>query len=216
MNYAINLNRITMADYKEHLLSIELLPSRRVLLDSIDQRFSAITASGLNDIGAFLQAVSTPKKLSDLSQKTFVGEDYLKILKREIGSLVPKNVALAEFDMLTPNTVETLKSAGLRTSKDYYEAYPDIDGSEIRNNDSERLYRLCDLVRINGIGALAAKMFLEAGYASVADIASGNPEEMVKKVNTLNADKHDYDGQPLGLKDMTFCIVHAKMLMKYS
>ncbi len=216
MNYSINLSRLTVMEYEHHLKSIDLLPSRRVLLDSIAQRFSAIKDSGVNNAGAFMQAVSTPKKLADLSKKTSVGEDYLKILKREIGSLVPKSVALSEFDMLTPEPVEKLKAAGLRSSKDFFEAYPDIDAAILGKQDSDRLYHLCGLVRINGIGALAARMFFEAGYVSVADVALGSPEDMANRVNALNDEKHYYDGQPLGVKDMTFCIVHAKFLLKYS
>lgn len=215
MNYSFDLSRLTVMDYKEYLKSIDLLPSRRVLLDAIDERFSAIKKSGILDIGIFMQSVSTPKKLLDVSQKTLVSEDYLKILKREIGGLLPKSLALSEFDMLTPESAEKLKAVGLRNSRDFFEAYPNIDTAIINKQEGERLFHLCGLVRINGIGALAAKMFLEAGYATVADVASADPETMAQKVNALNDEKHYYAGQKLGIKDMTFCIIHARLLLRY-
>ncbi len=216
MGYSVNLNRLSVKAYKDHLLSIELLPSRRVLLDAIDRHFSAISDCGIDDIGAFMQAVSTPKKLSDLSRKASISEDYLKILKREIGGLLPKSIALSEFDMLTSDMLEELKSAGMRSSKDFYEAYSHSGVSGLTKEDCDRLFALCGLVRINGIGALAAKIFFEAGYVSAADIASADPQSMADKFNALNDEKHYYDGQRLGIKDMTFCIVHAKMLEQYS
>ncbi len=214
--YSINLSRLSLKAYKDHLLSIDLLPSRRVLLDSIDANISAIADRGIDDIGALIQVVSTPKKLSALSQLTSISEDYLKVLKREIGSLQPKSIPLSEFDMLSSDQLEKLKNAGLRSSKDLFEVYPDIDESTIDKNSGEKLYALCGLVRINGIGALAAKILFEAGYTSVADIASGDAQDMAEKFNAINDEKNYYDGQRLGTKDMTYCIVHAKMLVQYS
>lgn len=38
MNYYFDLSRLTVMDYKEYLKSIDLLPSRRVLLDTLDER----------------------------------------------------------------------------------------------------------------------------------------------------------------------------------
>lgn len=214
--YSINLSRLSLKAYKDHLLSIDLLPSRRVLLDSIDANISAIADRGIDDIGELIQVVSTPKKLSALSQLTSISEDYLKVLKREIGGLQPKNVPLSEFDMLSADQLEKLKNAGLRSSKDLFEAYPNIDESILEKMTCDKLYALCALVRINGIGALAAKIFFEAGYTSTADIASGDAQTMADKFNAINDAKQYYDGMRLGRKDMTFCIIHAKMLGQYS
>lgn len=216
MDYSVKLNRLSVNAYKDHLKSIDLLPSRRVLLESIDRHFASIIQNGIEDIGTLMLTVSTSKKLSALSKKTSISEDYLKILKREIGGLIPKSVSLTEFDMLTPVTIENLKNMGIRSSKDYFEVYPNISEATLNHEECNRLFALCGLVRINGIGALAAKLFVEAGYVSAADIASADPLDMADKVNAINKRKQYYDGQRLGVKDMTFCIVHAKMLIQYS
>lgn len=212
MRYEPDLSGLSVNEYKNHLKSIELLPSRKVLLESIEENFSAIQENGISNMQALMKAISTPAKLTAFSQKSHINLDYLKILKREIGSLAPNTVPLSEFDMLSAEAVQKLNSNGLRNSKDFFEAYPDIEKSACELADCKRLFRLCGLVRINGIGALAAKIFLEAGYASADDIASGNAKDMVEKINAVNSAKHYYDGN-LGLKDMTFCITHATMLM---
>jgi len=215
MSYAPNLSRLTIEDYKGHLKSIDLLPSRRMLLDSIDENFSAVIGCGISDVHALMKEISTPAKITAFSKRTCINFDYLKILKREIGSLMPKNVPLIEFDIVSPEAAQSLKSAGFYNSKNFFEAYPDITKPICERIDCEKLYQLCDLVRINGIGPLAAKLFLEAGYKSAEDIASANADDMVKKINDINTKKHYYDGQ-LGVKDMTFCIVHADMIKRYA
>lgn len=216
MGYSIDLSSLSIQNYKEHLLSIDLLPSRRILLDAIDARFSAIAECGIKNLRALMQALSTPSKMADFCSNTHIPQEYLTILKREIGSLVPKSVALTEFDMLSQEAADTLRSAGYRNSKDFFEAYPYIDESVRTTTECDKLYQLCGLVRVNGIGALAAKIFFEAGYATVDDIASAHPKVMAEKVNEVNSVKKYYDGQRLGIKDMSFCIVHAKMLQRYS
>ena len=49
---------------------------------------------------------------------------------------------------------------------------------------AQELYMLCDLVRINGVGAAAAKSFLDAGYKSVSDVANTTAEEISPERNS--------------------------------
>ncbi|HQB81021.1 MAG TPA: helix-hairpin-helix domain-containing protein [Bacillota bacterium] len=74
---------------------------------------------------------------------------------------------------------------------------------------------LCDLVRINGVGPLAARAFYEAGYQSSAEIAAADAEAMLVKVSEVNA-IHGYYKARLGVKDMQFCIDFALLLQKYA
>jgi len=70
----------------------------------------------------------------------------------------------------------------------------------------------CDLVRINGVGAVAAKSFLDAGYKSISDIANTNSDEMLVGVSAVNDIKHYYKAK-LDTKDMQFCIDFARIIM---
>lgn len=92
--------------------------------------------------------------------------------------------------------ISTLTNKGTKTSKDYFEN---------SCKDSEELYCLCDLVRINGVGAVAAKAFYDAGYKSVSDVADAEAGAMLEKVTDINKQKQYYKAN-LGLKDMQFCI----------
>lgn len=96
------------------------------------------------------------------------------ILKREIGSLEQKPVPLSGFPVIDPSLITKLGGAGLKTSKEYWETKQDL---------SDEQFCLCDLVRINGVGPVAARTFYEAGYRSVSDVAAADAAIMLKKVS---------------------------------
>ena len=77
------------------------------------------------------------------------------------------------------------------------------------------MFCLCDLVRINGVGPLAARAFYEAGYQSALDVSEADPQEMLEKVSEVN-EIHRYYKARLGIKDMQFCIDFARLLKKYA
>lgn len=80
---------------------------------------------------------------------------------------------------------------------------------------SDELFCLCDLVRINGVGPIAARAFHEAGYRSASDVAAADAAVMLEKVSAVNEAQHDYKAK-LGLKDMLFCIDFALLLNQYA
>ena len=80
---------------------------------------------------------------------------------------------------------------------------------------SDELFCLCDLVRINGVGPVAARAFYEAGYHSASEVAAAYAEDMLEKVSAVNETHHYYKAK-LGIKDMQFCIDFALLLNKYA
>ena len=79
----------------------------------------------------------------------------------------------------------------------------------------DELFCLCDLVRINGVGPIAARAFYEAGYQSASDVATADATDMLKKVSAVNEAHHYYKAK-LSIKDMQFCIDFALLLNKYA
>ena len=69
-------------------------------------------------------------------------------------------------------------------------------------------------MRINGVGAVAARAFYEAGYKTISDIAKAPAEEMLAKVTAVNNAKQYYKAK-LGVKDMQFCIDFAGLIMGF-
>jgi hypothetical protein len=205
MRYAIDLGRIPLDTYRELLKRQTLLPSRRLLLDAIDERFSQIQSQGVGTVAQLLAALSSPTKIEDFAGQSEVPNAYLAVLRREAGTLKQKPVPLSAFPDTDRAEIDALERQGVKTSKDYWERCP-ADGM---------LYALCDLARVNGIGPSAAAMFCAAGYRSAADIANADIGAIFKSISAVNADKRYYAGN-LGEKDLRFCIDAAQVLLRFS
>ena len=205
MGYTLPLERISLSDYQQLLQKQNLLPGRRMLLEQLDARFAALATLGLSTVLQLKAALSSPVKLAALSAKTGIPEEYLTILRRGLGSLEQKPVPLSDFPACDPVRIRVLAEAGIRTSQDYWE----------RGATQDELFALCDLVRINGVGAVAARVFYEAGFGSVAAVANANAADMLQRVSVVN-EKEGYYKAKLGEKDMQFCIDYAKLLELYN
>jgi hypothetical protein len=220
MGYCIELKNISLAEYKEVLKNQNLLPGRRILQDNIDGKFEILFACGIKNLDELHKNMNTPQKLSAFSVKSGLSADYLTILKREIGSLIQKPVLIADFPGLPPDIKIKLSENGITKSNDLYElsnGFKDekvvcnktgISGSEVNE-----LFCLCDLVRINGVGAVFARILLEAGYKNAGAVAGADAEEMLTRISGIN-DKKQYTKAKLGKKDMQFCIDFARIMLK--
>ena len=204
MDYCLNLSRISLTDYRDLLKQQNLLPGRRMLLDGIDAHFSALAAQNLATLAELRQRLSTPQKLAALALATGISEEYLTILKRESGSLEQKPILLSAFPGIEPHVVAQWNAKGYTNSREVFE----------RGDQTDELFSLCDLARINGVGAVAARAFYEAGFSSVQDVAKAKATDMLQRVSAINAEKQYYKAS-LGEKDMQFCIDFARLLERY-
>lgn len=215
MGYLINLSKVSIFRYKHILENQNLLPGRKILHQNIVSNFDAIKSCNINNLSELIFALSTAQKINSFSEKSGLSKDYLTILKREINSIQPKAVLLKGFSGLEEKTFQALADAGIKTSRDYYEIF-EAENNKIKQiiqcqDKAQELFCLCNLVRINGVGAVAAKSFYDAGYKSVYDIANAVAEDMLIKVSKINDVKHYYKAK-LGVKDMQFCIDFAKLI----
>ncbi len=204
MPYNLDLSNLSIQEYKGLLKRQNLLPGRRMLWQNIDHNFEVIEKQGIVNIAQLKKQLSMPHKLASFATTTGISQEYLIILKREIGTLEQKPVLITGFPGLDDTVVTDLSSRGIKTSKDYLES-----GS----STTDELFCLCDLVRINGVGPVAARAFYEAGYRSVADVACADADTMLEKVSKVNQTRHYYKAK-LGVKDMQFCIDFACLLNK--
>ena len=205
MAYGLNLTNISLAEYRSLLARQNLLPGRRILLDDLERNFSALSAQGIETLEQLRQRISTPQKIDALSSASGITQEYLIILRRELGILEQSPVPLSVFPGVDERLVSALAERGIRTSKDFWER----GGAE-----SAELCSLCDLVRVSGVGALAARAFYEAGYRGAADVAAADAADMLRRVNGVNEEKRYYKAR-LGEKDMQFCIDFAVLLLRY-
>jgi hypothetical protein len=195
-----------------------LLPGRRILQEGLDAKFRRMMDAGISNLYELKNSLSTPKKLSEFSAQTAIPEEWLVILKREMGSLEQKPVPLSGFPGVSEQTILKLSEINVKTSKDFYNlCRSDRDTEAITKktgiNEEEllELSCLCNLVRINGVGAVAARTMYESGYKSVAEIAHAKAKELLERISETNSVRQYYKAK-LGEKDMQFVIDFANII----
>jgi len=218
MSYSIDLTGVSLQSYQEILRKQNLLPSRRILLNDLETNFQRIVDADISNLLTLKKALSSPEKLSKFAAQTNISKEYLIILKRELGSLEQKPVKISDFPGLSGQTVQILAKHGIRTSKDVYTAFQNeraekslMEISGISQNELEEVGCLSDLVRINGVGAAAARAMFEAGYKNITDIASADAGKLLGQLSAVNANGRYYHAK-LGKKDMQFVIDFAVLL----
>ncbi|HCC38259.1 MAG TPA: hypothetical protein DEQ14_12010 [Treponema sp.] len=219
MGYNIDLNKISILKYMEILKSQNPLPGRRILLENIEENFRKITDTGIHSLAELKNSISSKQKLSIFPQKTNIDENYLTILKREIGSLEQKPIPVSDFPGISAGTLSALENQGIKTSKDVYNLSINPGNissvsrkTGIKTSELLEINIMSNLVRINGIGTAAAKAIYESGYKSIDDIAHAKAAKLLEKMNTANANKQYYKAN-LGEKDMQFIIDAAKIIL---
>lgn len=202
MKYNLDTECLSLEDYEDILKKQNLLPGRRLLLHHIDDNFAIFKNAGIRNVYQLRKSLSTARKIASFSEQSGISEAYLLILRREIGSFEQKPVLISSFPDADSTLIESLNKSGIKNSKDYWEQ---------NQSATNELFYLCDLVRINGVGPVAAKAFYEAGYRSVLDISQADAAQMLEKVSAVNETRHLFKAK-LGLKDMQFCIDFAQLI----
>ncbi|TYQ18145.1 UNVERIFIED_CONTAM: uncharacterized protein DUF4332 [Acetivibrio alkalicellulosi] len=220
MGYSIELKNISIKDYKEVLRSQNLLPGRRILQDNIDKNFEAICLYGIVNLDELYKSISKPQKLELIANKIGLSVNYLTILKREIGSFIQKPILISDFPEISSAVQVKLSEHSIKTSKDLYDlsqGFSDMrivcENVGISENDINELFSLCDLVRINGVGAVFARILYISGLRRAKDFVTANADELLEKFLEVNKD-NKYTKAKLGKRDMQFCIDFAKIMSR--
>lgn len=218
MKYDLDLSKMDIDKYEQFLKNQYLIPSRQILHENIDTNFQIFKNCGFKNLLDLKKAISTPTKINELAKQTNISSKYLNILRRELGTLDKRGIQFKEFPIIDDSTIKKLDKKNIKNTKDFYEYYytliNDNKLSEELNISTEEiqcLISLSSLVRINGIAALAAVTFYEAGYKTLKDIIKSTKEEMLEKITIVNNQKKYYEAK-LGLKDMRFVIDYVNLM----
>jgi DNA-directed RNA polymerase specialized sigma subunit len=216
MPYSIDLSSISIFYYKTKLKSSDLLPSRMLLKENIDERFKYFENMGIKNIRELQQTLKKKSKFSELAKVSFFNEEYLKILLREINSIHPKPNKFKEFTGILPNTVLKLEKMGIKdTSKLYDRVKTPVSRKELANfagiSDPEvlELTKLTDLSRIKWVGVSFARMLYDVGIDTVEKAANSDYVELHKQINQIIKERDTYKIQ-IGLNDIKLFVNAAK------
>ena len=216
MGYYIDLQNISLDEYKETLRSADLLPSRMILKENVDEIFDIIKDQEIDNVDELQKALKSKNKLQDFSRRSGIQEEYLKILVREINSCCRKPNRIKDFPAVSGQVVSTLEHLGLKNTRQLFDK---ILTPQQRNELSSqtgisapeilRLAKLTDLSRIRWVNHTFAYVLLEAGYDTAEKVSNADYRALYQKVKKLNEEREIYKGH-IGLHDMKLCVEAAK------
>jgi hypothetical protein len=217
-SYSVDISTITIDGYRNALKVTRLLPGRRLLLDDVDGRFDRLKRAGVRDLAELFDRLSSRNGMRALQEATGIDGEYLVVLRREIGGLLPKPVALAALPGIAAPYLGALASAHVTDTRHMLDAGLTSEGRKdlhIRTavpfRVIEELVRMSDLIRVNGVGPAFARTLLDAGAGSVHKISVADPDELLAAVNEAMGRQGEIKAR-LAVGDVEHCIRHARQL----
>lgn len=220
MGYYIDLATISIDSYTTKLKSAYLPPSRMILRERLEERFGHFKDIGIKNVKELLQLLKKKDKLAELSKIECLSGDYLKILLRELNSMLPKPNRIKEFTGISADTASRLEKIGIMNTVKLYNRVIDAKSRKELANETGidnavilELTKLTDLSRIRWVGVTFARMLYDLGIDTVDKASKADPVDLHKKINQLNKEKNIYKGQ-IGLNDIRIFVDVAKEVPK--
>ncbi len=218
--YSIPLEEFSLGEYQKILESTPILPGRKILKEDISQRFGIFRSKKIRNLKELLGEIKTKNRMKQFSKETGLSEEYLVILRRDIKSYLSKTVYLKDFPGVNSEYIENLVDIGIKNSKNLFQRSKTLkerdrlsEEADVSPEDLLELVKLCDLVRVSGVGTLFARMILETGVDTTEKVAKASPESLFPKLEALNKDK-GYTKAKFRVEDIRYCINFAKRLPK--
>jgi len=218
MSYYIDLEKISIDDYKSILRSTNFLPSWEILKDNIDGNLDVIKSHAISNLDELHNAIKFKKKVPAFAQQCNLSENYLNVLRRVINGYRPKPNRIQDFPNVNIQTVEKLEALGIKNTLHLFEKVLSATSRKVLAQESGihkkeilTLTKLADLSRVKWVNHTFANVLLLAGYDTAEKVANANPEELYETVKKLNAEKKLFPAH-IGLNDMKRVIDSAKTL----
>lgn len=208
--YSTNLEKISLDEFQEILSTVELLPSRKFLLDGLANLIGMLKQNGIGHVSALQKLLKNRNRYPELAQELSVSPDYLTVLNREINSYESKPVPLPKLEVFSDKELERLGKDGLKSTKDLYErGLTPSSRKTLAENVSipeERILaalELSDLLRITGVGPVYARILREMGINNALSLLEIDTQDAIERYKRINEVK-EYSKVNLGAKDIEY------------
>jgi hypothetical protein len=186
-----------------------------ILKEQLENHFAQFKNHGFTNVKELWTALKKKDLFNELASMEGLSVDYLKILSRELNSMLPKPNKIKDFPGIEKKTVETLEKAGITNTLQLFDKVG-CPGSRKELAQSTgiplpvitELTSLADLSRIKWVGAKFARMLYDLGIDSVEKASKADPEKLHARLNQLNQEKLYYRGQ-IGLNDVKILVQAA-------
>ncbi len=216
--YGIDLTSLSLADFRERIQGGDLLPSRQILLEEIEERFAILAEQGIENVAQLIHALKTKKRLQAFAEATHLDMEYLTILRREAMSLCPNPVYFRDIPGLPLEVVSRLAEVGIKHTKHFFvKGQTAADRAALAaetglaESDMDQLAGMTDLARVGYMGPVFVRLVYDAGVHNAQALAACDPSDLLEALHALTDDRHLTTPMPI-LKDMVRCIENAKNL----
>ncbi|GAA4272803.1 DUF4332 domain-containing protein [Aquimarina gracilis] len=218
MGYYIDLEKVSIDDYKDILKSTHLIPSWKILKENIDSNLETIKKQGITNLQILQNLLKDKSKLKEFSKLSGLPGDYLNVLRRMINGYHPRPNRIKDFPETSLDVISKLEEMGIKNTRHVFDNVKTqadrmllSKETGIHHDEILRLTKLTDLCRIRWVNHTFAYVLYEAGYDTVKKMAKANPEQLFATVKQLNAERNFYHAH-IGLNDMKMLVESAKML----
>ncbi len=218
MGYYIDLEKLSIDDYRIKLESAYLPPSRMILKDRLDERFGYFKSIGIKNVKGLIQLLKKKEKFAELSNVGCFSGDYLTILLRELNSTLPKPHKITDFIGIAEETIRNLEKTGISNTEQLYnkvikksDRHKLADLTGIKYQDILELTKLADLSRIKWVGVTYAQMLYDLGVDTVEKVSESDPIDLHARINQMIKGKKIFKGA-IGLNDVKILIASANNL----
>lgn len=218
MGYYIDLDAISIDDYKKKIESAYLPPSRMILKENPDERFDYFKRIGVKNVKELIQLLKKKDKINELSKVDIFSEDYLTILLRELNSTLPKPNKIADFIFISQEVVSKLEKVNISNTEKLFDKVKSktdrqnlADTIGIKYSDVLELTKLTDLSRIKWVGVTYAQMLYYSGVDTVKKVSESEVKDLHARINQMIKERNIFKGS-IGLNDVKILIVSASEL----
>jgi len=190
--HGIELDEATPSDLESYVASIESVPKESAKLD----------LWGINYYYEFLDDI--------------VMSHTARTLRRD--RVEPTPFPLRNFRGVDSDHADRVSAIGIKSADEMVSqgrtstARQDISRrAAVPLPSVEELVRLSDLARITGLKGIRARLYLDAGVGSVADLATRDPEKLVVELRTF-VESTGFDGVPALPGEVRFSVESARKL----
>jgi Trp operon repressor len=216
--YSTNLERISLDEFQEILSTVELLPSRKFLLNGLSNLVETLKQKGIEHVAALQKLLKNKKLYPKLAEELGISLEYLTVLSREINSYESKPIPLSKLEVFSDTELKQLEKDELKSTKDLYErGLTPSERRALSNRLSipqeriEMALELSDLLRITGVGPVYAKILREMGINNVSSLVKVDSQIAVEGYKRINEEK-GYSKVNLGIKDIEYVKRFCKKL----
>ncbi len=213
--YSIDFSKYSLQKFKESLKNREMIPSRVILKEDLEERFQSLKDNGINSLKDIVDALKTKQKIEAFSQKSNLPIDYLTILKREVSSYHPNPKKLSSFPDVDASAITALEKKGIKNTRQLFNEVKinsDINQLSASTGVSvkilEELSSLSDLCRLYGVGPVFARIIYDAGITSVKSFVNHTGETFIALYEKKTNKKADFSEN-----DINFSLEIARALL---